>query len=259
MISLKNLKPGTDKSGDGMKENTDKAGIFGQSLNAGQFQKSKKTRYLESKDKKQAYIILGASLIALAVYSIFFFYGNTVDYLKAPGKTRILNAEIQEYNDVILPSMEKTKELHKASYDKEFEEIITALETVFPPKVDKLGIVRLFESFSVEVAANFPPFEFTSINVGASQQKDGYMVIPISTSIYSSLSGFDKFLSLVAKSGRIYQGADEDKQILDKMVRLMSISNISVKYRGIDEKTGKDGGVDFSVKLNLYSRIASQA
>ncbi len=86
-------------------------------------------------------------------------------------------------------------------------------------------------------------------------QKDGYQIIPVSTSIYSSLAGFDKFLSLVDRSGYIYAGEDEDKKLIDKKIRLMSISNISVKYRGVDETTGKDQGVDFSVKLNIYSRI----
>jgi len=36
----------------------------------------------------------------------------------------------------------------------------------------------------------------------------------------------------------------------------MSISNISVNYRGVDEETGEDLGVDFSVRLNVYSRIS---
>jgi len=34
----------------------------------------------------------------------------------------------------------------------------------------------------------------------------------------------------------------------------MEISNINIRYRGIDKQTGQDQGVDFSVKLNAYSR-----
>jgi len=231
--------------------------IFGQTLNVGQAVKSKKAEYIEEKNKKKAYITLGVSLTALALYSVFFLYGNTVAYLKAPAEITKLQGQIQEYNDVIIPSLEKTKELHKAAYDKEFEETIAALASVFPQGIDKLGIVRLFESFATEVAASYPPFEFTSINLTAPQPKDGYTVIPVSTSIHSSLAGFDKFLSLVDRSGYIYSGEGDDKKLIEKTIRLMSISNISVKYRGVDQKTGKDDGVDFSVKLNIYSRASA--
>lgn len=255
MISFKNL---TGKKEDADKSKADAAGdkksIFGQTLNPTQVVKTKKAQYVEEKNKKKAYIRLGASFVALAVYSVMFFYGNAVAYIKAPGQIRDLEKQIDEYNEVILPSLEKTKELHKAAYDEEFQQVIDALETVFPEEIDKLGIVQLFESFATEVAATYPPFEFTSINLSSPQQKEGYLVIPVSTSIHSSLAGFDRFLSLVDRSGYIYSGEGDNKQLIDKKIRLMSISNISVKYRGVDETTGKDQGVDFSVKLDLYSR-----
>lgn len=263
MISFKGLKFAKEK-----KEATDEAkkpsatdtlkaeNIFGQSLSAGQVKKTDKQKYIESKKRKKAYIMLGTSGIALAAYAFFFFVGNVVDYVKAPAEIRNLNAEIQEYSEVIIPSLEKTRDLHKAAYDQEFDEIISALDNVFPDEIDKLGIVSLFESFATEVAAAFPPFEFTSINLSAPQQKDGYLIIPVSTSIHSSLAGFDKFLSLVDASGYIY---GSDGQLLSKKIRLMSISNISVKYRGVDEQTGKDAGVDFSVKLNIYSRSETES
>ncbi len=259
MISLKNIIGKKNEPAKPEAEDTKKQGnIFGNTLNAGQVVKSKKVEYLESKNKKKAYLRLGISFAALTVYSVLFFYGNTSAYLKAPAEIAILHGQISEYEEVILPSLEKTKELHKSAYDQEFIEIIQALEAVFPQEVDKLGIVRLFESFATEVAANYPPFEFTSINLATPVQKDGYQIIPVSTSIHSSLAGFDKFLSLVDHSGYIYTGEDEDKELIDKKIRLMSISNISVKYRGVDESTGKDQGVDFSVKLNIYSRIPGE-
>ena len=228
--------------------------VFGKALNQGQMKQSKKDLYIQAKEKKKAYMVFGSSFLVLAVYSVVFFYGNASDYIKAPSQIRSLNAEIQEYEEVIIPSLENTKDLHKTAYDKEFEEVIDALDTVFPEEIDKLSIIRLFESFATEVDASFPPFEFTSINLSAPQQKEGYTVVPASTSIHSSLAGFDKFLSLVDKSGYIYSEEGEERALLEKMVRLMGISNISVKYRGVDESTGKDGGVDFSVKLNIYSR-----
>jgi len=255
MISFKNILGKKDQPADQSAETPKQKGnIFGQTLNAGQVVKTKKAQYIEAKNKKKAYLTLGASLTVLVLYSVFFFYGNTAAYLKAPAQITGLQAEIEEYKDVIIPSLEKTKELHKAAYDQEFKEVIESLATVFPKEIDKLGIVRLFESFATEVAAAYPPFEFTSINLSAPQQKDGYLVIPVSTSIHSSLAGFDRFLSLVDASGYIYSGEGEERTLIDKKIRLMNISNISVKYRGVDEATGKDQGVDFSVKLNLYSR-----
>ena len=195
----------------------------------------------------------------MAAYSVLFFYGNVIAYLAAPAEIAELNQANQELTQVIIPSLEKTKNLHKSAYDQEFEEVISSLDTVFPDEIDKLGIIKLLESFATEVDANFPPFEFTSISLATPVQKDGYLVIPASTSIHSSLAGFDKFLSLVDRSGYIYVGDAEDKILLDKKVRLMGISNISVKYRGIDESTGRDDGVDFSVKLNIYSRTSSES
>ncbi len=259
MISFKQANGNNDAAQPKPSAPAGKKAIFGQTLNATQVVKTKKAQYVEDKNKKKAYIRLGASALALAVYSVMFFFGNTVAYLKAPAQIAELEGQIEEFNEVILPSLEKTKELHKAAYDEEFEQIIEALGEVFPADIDKLGIVTLFESFAAEVAASFPPFEFTSINLGSPKQEDGYLVIPVSTSIHSSLAGFDRFLSLVDRSGYIYSGEGEDKQVLEKKIRLMSISNISVKYRGVDEATGKDQGVDFSVKLNLFSRTDSNS
>lgn len=253
MIAINNMID--DKSiSSKIDDDNKRENIFGQTLTSGQPVKTRKIRYLEEKNKKKSIFTLGLSFFVLMIYSVFFFYGNVVAYLHAPTDIANLQGEIKNYKDVILPSLEKTKELHKAAYDKEFEEVISSLLTVFPNDVDKLGIVRLFESFSVEVAASFPPFEFTSINLAPSQKKNGYIVTPISTSIHSSLAGFDRFLSLVDHSGYIYSVDGDKKVFVDKKIRLMSISNISVKYRGVDEKTGKDQGVDFSVKLNIYSR-----
>jgi hypothetical protein len=258
MISLKNLMGPKKAPVEPIAATPVKPGsIFGQTLNVEQAVKSKKAEYIEEKTKKRAYITLGVSFLTLTLYSVFFLYGNTAAYLAAPAEINKLQGQIDDYNNVIIPSLQKTKELHKAAYDKQFEETIKALDSVFPTEIDKLGIVRLFESFATEVAASYPPFEFTSINLAPTQESNGYVIIPVSTSIYSSLAGFDKFLSLVDRSGYIYTGDGADKKLLDKTIRLMSISNISVKYRGVDKDTGKDQGVDFSVKLNIYSRASA--
>lgn len=267
MISLKNIisrkkepeKADTDAKTDKTKTSEKKENIFGQTLKADRTLKTKKTEYIQAKNKKKALMTLGVSVVLLAVYSVFFFYENTAAYLKAPAQIAELQGEIEEYNEITLPELKEARAIHKAAYDEEFEAVLKALDTVFPEGIDKLGIVRLFESFATEVAASFPPFEFTSINLGAPEERNGYVVIPVSTSIYSSLAGFDKFLTLVDRSGYIYSGeeGEEDREVLDKQIRLMSISNISIKYRGVDEATGQDQGVDFSVKLNVYSRSAN--
>lgn len=228
--------------------------IFGQTL--GQSPQAKlKAKYLQSKNDNKAKIILGLSFLALVAYSVFFFYGNASAYLKASNQIKTLNQQVDNYTEEVIPQLEITKNAHKAAYDEDFQDVIQSLSIVFPEKIDKLGIVQLLESFAAEVNLVSPPFELTSINIGKVVDQKGYQVVPISTSIHSSQTGFDQFLALIEKSGKIYQDDQaENKVLLDKMVRLMSVSNVSIKYRGVDEKTGKDGGVDFSVKLNVYSR-----
>jgi len=205
--------------------------------------------------KKKSMIILAISLVLLLAYSIFFFYGNVASYLSASGEIESMQASIQRYDQVVIPQLEVEKGTHKSAYDQEFNDAITALNTVFPDVVDKRGMIQLLESFSTEVALVAPPFEFTAINLEKPIEEGQYTVIPVSTTIHSSQAGFERFLTLVDRSGRIYEAGDvENKVFLDKFIRLMSISNISLKYRGVDEVTGRDGGVDFSVKLNFYSR-----
>lgn len=260
MISLKGLTSGLGSTPQAPKNaaaNQPQGNIFGQSLNVGQVKKSEKEAYIQSKNKKKAYLNLLISAVALGTYSVLFFYGTLTAYLEAPKEITKFNNENQQLAQEVLPALEETKNLHKSAYDEEFDSVIQALDTVFPTEVDKLGIVSLFESFASEVDAAFPPFEFTSITLSAPMQEGDYVVTPISTSIHSSLAGFDRFLSLVDRSGYIFTGQGDSRKLLDKKVRLMSISNISVKYRGINVQTGKDDGVDFSVKLNVYSRIGS--
>jgi hypothetical protein len=220
-----------------------------------------KDKYHIEKNKKLSYIYLGLAILALGLYSVFFFYENITAYLKAPKQIAQANTTIEEYQEVVLPGLEKTRELHKAAYDQEYDQIIGALEVVFPEGIDKLGLIRKLETFATIVNQTNPPFEFTSISLGQPQQQNGYVIVPATTSIHSSLAGFNNFLDLVAESGYIFkdkqvneEGEVQEREIRDDKIRLMSISNVSIRYRGVDEETGKDEGVDFSVKLNIYSR-----
>lgn len=258
MISLKKNDNKNDPSHSDTSPDSKEA-IFGKVLNTGQAVKSKKDAYREEKNKKKAYLELGIALTALLAYSVFFFYDGVANYIGSSSELSQLNASIDKYNKEILPVLEEEKDLHKSAYDKEFKIFLDALETVFPEDENRLELVSLLESFSTEVGASLPPFELNAINFSPSQQKDGYMVTPFSMSILSSRAGFDRFLELIANSGLIYTDEDGEQIFRDTFIPLIAISNISVRYREDDELTGKDGGVEFSVKLNAYYRITLES
>lgn len=216
----------------------------------------KKEKIKNERNKKKGQILLGVSFIILVTYSVFFFYGQASAYLKATSQIETLEKETAQYKKDILPTLEASKNMHKAAFDEISIQTMEALNTVFPPALDKLGMVQLLETFASEMALISPPFEFSSINFGKIKAKGDYQIIPLSMVIHSSQSGFDQFLGLVQNSGHIYEDfTAEDKVIREGIVRLMSISDISIKNRGIDPKTGKDDGMDFTVELNVYSRI----
>ncbi|MBU0577889.1 hypothetical protein KJ742_06475 [Patescibacteria group bacterium] len=198
-----------------------------------------------TKNLRKAYAYLSVAVIMLAVYSFFFLYPQSKAYLETPNKLISLENDTENYENVVLPNLEKEKDLHKAAYDQEFQEMEDALDNVFPPDTDKLGIVKRLEDFATSIHTKTPPFEFNSISFDEVEEVDGYSILPISTSIHSSTTNFDRFLQLINLSGDL----DSDIQ-----VRLMEISKINVRYRGVDARTGEDQGVDFSVQLNAYSR-----
>ncbi len=228
--------------------------IFAQNLSAGP--QVQKVQSSQKKEKFKAQLILAVSFLALVSYSIFFFYGNASAYLKASSQILTLNRQVENYEKEVIPALEATKLSHKSAYDEEFKGAIGALDVVYPSKLDKLGIIQKLESFATETNSTLPPFELTSVEIGAAIPQEGSQILPITTTIHASQAGFDQFLALVEKSGAIYQDPKaEEKVLADEMVRLMTISNINIKYRGMDPKTGKDEGVDFTVKLNVYSRV----
>ncbi len=205
-------------------------------------------KHSEKKRKRNlrtAYAYLAVVAVLLIGYSVSFLYPQLDFYLKASAQIEGVNEEIRNYDNVILPGLKTTNELHKAAYNNEFQEVEDALGTVFPEDIDKLGIVTRLENFATSIHAKTPPFEFNSMTFGEPIEKDGYTALPISTSIHSSRTNFDRFIQLVNLSGNLES---------DILIRLMEISNISIRYRGVDIKTGEDKGVDFTVKLNAYSR-----
>ncbi len=188
---------------------------------------------------------LVATGLLLAVYSVAFLYPQTAFFLKSGGQMESLAAETARFDQVVLPNLSKERELHKAAYDEEKAKAEAVVNTVFPGDEDKIGLVRRLENFATTVAAKEPPFELNAIAFGEAEKKGGATVLPLSTSIYSSRTNFERFLQLVNMSGLLTS---------EIPLRLMEISSINIRYRGVDARTGEDQGVDFSVKLNAYSR-----
>lgn len=219
--------------------------IFKKPISNIQEVKEKRSEEKRKTNMKSSYVFLSIAVVLLVGYSITFLYPQLNFYLKASVQIEEVNEEIRNYDNVILPSLGSTNELHKSAYNIEFKEVEDALEAVFPENIDKLGIVTRLENFATSIHAKNPPFEFNSMSFGNSEEKNGYTVLPISTSIHSSRTNFDRFIQLVNLSGNLES---------DILIRLMEISNISIRYRGVDAKTGEDKGVDFTVKLNAYSR-----
>ncbi len=204
----------------------------------------KKPSSARAKGRRAAFV-LGGSALFLALYSMLFFYPQMSAYLKASSRLRQMEAEIGDYQTSILPTLEKEMQLHQAAYQEQYSQTTQGMNRVFPEGVNKRDIVEIFESFAGRADVLYAPFAFNSISFQPSVQQLGYVVTPVSMTIRSSTLGFQKFLDLVDFSG--------DPTQTDP-IRLMSISSIQIKYNGLDGKTGKDNGVTFTVKLNVYSR-----
>jgi len=219
--------------------------IFATPLTGGKALEQKRLEEIRRQNLKKGYVYLGIAAAILAAYSVLFFYPQLKTFLDMPTTLAAYQNKITEYDNVTLPSLTKQREMHKAAYDTDFAQVEDALNKVFPAQADKLEIVKNLENFATALNAKNPPFEFNSITFGEPVAGDGYTILPVSTSIHSSRENFDRFLQLVNLSGKI------ESEI---KVRLMEVSNINIRYRGVDAQTGKDQGVDFTVKLNAYSR-----
>lgn len=212
------------------------------------FKKSFENKF-EAKQRVQnihkGWAYLFAALVLLGAYSYFFFYPQLIQFLEAPKALESMEENIKKIEDVERPALQASRDLKKAAYDAELNTVEENIDHIFPAGIDKLGIVKRLENFATAIEAKNPPFDFNSITFGQPVKGNAFTILPISTSIQSSSTNFDRFLELVNLSGRM------DTEI---PIRLMEISNISIRYKGVDARTGKDKGVDFSVQLNAYSR-----
>jgi hypothetical protein len=102
------------------------------------------------------------------------------------------------------------------------------------------------EDYAAFLGTTYGDFEFNSISFQEPKQENGYMILPFQTSIKATRQNFERFLGLVNLSGDL-EGRDP--------IRLMDISQISLRFLGVENKTGKDLGVDFNVTMNAYSRL----
>jgi len=218
-----------------------KSNIFTMPLKA----KVEATEALRKKNGRSASVNLLAALILVGTYSVMFFYPQMVQYLDFGNQLGATQEKIATY-ETNKADLTKKRDLHKAAYDSEFKDQQGVLSTVFPETPDKIGVIRLLENFATNLNASYPPFEFNNITFESVDKKGGYSALPFQTTIRTSRANFDRFLELVKLSGN----ADPKSQ---DHIRLMDISNISLRYLGVDS-AGKDLGVDFNVKMKAYSR-----
>ena len=199
----------------------------------------------KNKNTRMAYVYLGLAMVLLLSYSVYFFYPQAKAFIEAPATLASLQEEAKHYDEVTLPGLTQTRDLKEAAYNEELTQVEKNINTIFPGNIDKLGLVKRLENFATAIDSQYPPFEFNSITFEKPVKGSAYTILPISTSIHSSRANFDRLIELVNLSGQL----DSETPI-----RLMEISNVSIRYRGVDATTGKDNGVDFTVKLNAYSR-----
>ncbi len=174
-----------------------------------------------------------------------FLYPQVTSYLSFGSVLNGFQGQVSDL-EITIDDLKKERDGHKAAYDKENKIEQNVIDTVFPNTPEKLEVVRLMEDYATYLSTSFGDFEFTSINFQEPIEEEGYKVLPFQTSIHASQKNFDRFLAFVDFSGDIAPESQDH-------IRLMEISNISLRYRGVD-KTGKDQGVDFDVQLNAYSK-----
>lgn len=208
-------------------------------------QKQKKAKMEErKKNQKGAVIRFLISIVAVGVYSFFFFYPTLQSYLAFGDDLTEIEEDIGEKESLIDGLKDQRDEL-KTEYDKKNKEEIAVINQVFPATTEKLNVIRLMEDYAAFLATSYGNFEFSAISFQTPVEEKNYTILPFQTSISSSRENFDRFLGLIDLSGQL-EGEDH--------IRLMDISNISLNYMGVDPKTGKDKGVTFNVSLNAYSR-----
>lgn len=221
------------------------APVLGAATLGGKAIMEKRTARLRHKNQSKAYTYLVTAFVILGLYSFAFLYPQVTTFINANTQLSQLQEEARNLDSSVVPNLTAQRDTLKAAYDAELNEAETIVERIFPGDVDRVGIARRLENFAVSVSAIEPPFELNSLSFGEPEVKDGYTILPVSLSTHSSRANFERFLQLISLSGRM----DSDVH-----VRLMEISNMTIRYRGVDAQTGKDQGVDFSVKLNAYSR-----
>lgn len=212
-------------------------------------QADEKQKQARARNLKTGWIYLGLAALLLLSYSYYFLYPQTQAFLEAPERLQAMNQEITEHDENSLPNLRQNRDLKKAAFEEELTEVERNLNIIFPSTLDKVGIVKRLENFATAIESKNPPFEFNAITFGQPVRQENSTILPISTSIQSSRANFERFLELIELSGKL------DSEI---PIRLIEISNIDIRYRGTDPRTGKDQGVDFTVKLNAYSHEESR-
>lgn len=205
--------------------------------------KSEAAEALRKKNHQKAWAKLLVALVVVGVYSFEFFYPQLTSYLGFETTLAAQQKQISE-KESVLSDLKKKRDEVKSEYDEQFKEEQSVLNAVLPKSTDKVGLIRLLENFATNLNTAYPPFELNTINFQDPVKEKGYVRLPFSTTVKTTRANFDRFLELIRLSGN----AEKDKE----HIRLMDISNITLRYLGVD-KTGKDLGVDFTVQMNAYS------
>ncbi len=219
--------------------------VLGTPLTGGKALQEKRTERIRQKNNAKSYTFLFIGVAFLVAYSVTFLIPQVTLFLNSERELAKLTNEINRYEAVVIPSLEDERDQLKGVYDAEVSEAEAVIDTIFPGDVDRIGITKRLENFATSINAIDPPFELNSLSFGDPEQEQGFTLLPISLSTSSSRENFNRFLQLINMSGL---------ENADIPIRLMEVSNITIRYKGADPKTGEDLGVDFSVKLNAYSR-----
>jgi hypothetical protein len=224
--------------------NPDKKNIFSSPLSKMAQQKKEEALAAQKKNRIKAGVLFAVSFLVLGVYSVNFFYPQLNEYLHYEEKISEKLKEVKDHESA-LSDLKGVRDEKEAEYNNKYMEQQNILAKVLPEDSDKLGVIRLMEEYAAYLNATYGDFEFTQLSFSQEEERDGLTMLPFATTIHATTQNFGRFLDLVNKSG--------DTNPESEQIRLMEISNISLRYLGPDNE-GKDQGVDFQVRMVAFSQ-----
>lgn len=158
-------------------------------------------------------------IIALIIFGVTGWYG----FSKYTALS-VLNTQLAEADTTLFGLEQENADLMGDYQDakKDFMDDVSAnqekIDAVFPSDEDITGLTRAFDDFAFENHYANNPFFINQLAYDDIEVLETYRILPISMSLETSQSNFEKFLEYVDTSGS-----------LDNGVRLMSIDSISLQ------------------------------